>query len=97
MEFADIKIDGLSLTVPKHPMKLTQQVPNSTFIECNYQQAREYLTENGIDNTPKAADFRTRARSILERGMMALDGIGAPFWVSSGTCLGMFSHPCIMV
>ncbi|XP_030852394.1 fukutin [Strongylocentrotus purpuratus] len=90
MEFADIKIDGVLLTVPKHPMKLTQQVPNSTFIECNYQQAREYLAENGVDDTPKAADFRTRARSILERGMMALDGIGAPFWISSGTCLGWF-------
>ncbi|XP_071508956.1 ribitol-5-phosphate transferase FKTN-like [Diadema antillarum] len=89
MEFADIRIDEVSLTVPKYPMQFLQQLP-SPHLECNIQQAREFLSEYGMDDTAEAADFRARARDILERGARALDKLGVPFWISSGTCLGWF-------
>ena len=97
MEFADIRIDGIQLTVPKYPIKFLRQMPSSRHLECNFQQARDFLTEYGRDETDEDADFQSRAREILERAVQALDGIGVPFWISSGTCLGIKSCVCLFV
>ena len=92
MEFTRIHIDRLNVLVPTFPAAFLSQVPQSQFIECNYRQAHNFTSLYGMDNSPEAKDFRTRAREVLVRGKRALDEIGVRFWLSSGTCLGEFSR-----
>ena len=36
--------------------------------------------------------FKKRVRHLLAVAKHTLDALGIPFWISSGTCLGMYYH-----
>lgn len=59
------------------------------FIECNYSQAKLFHETYGRDESDEAEIFRSRAWKLLNKAKILLDRLKVPFWLSSGTCLGM--------
>lgn len=78
-----------ALMFPKDISKLIQQLGNSQFIECNITRADEFNKKFSRDESDTALRFRHRAWKLLSRAKSVLDSLSVPFWLSSGTCLGM--------
>lgn len=51
-------------------------------------QVNTFVAKYGDDRGPEAMHFRAEARALLARAKAVLDGLGVPFWLSSGTLLG---------
>lgn len=58
------------------------------FVECNSSRARFFHGQHGRDESPEAELFRLKVHRLLSKVQQLLDGLGVPFWISSGTCLG---------
>ncbi|XP_048258048.1 ribitol-5-phosphate transferase FKTN-like isoform X3 [Haliotis rufescens] len=79
-------VDGMWLYLP-HPIgEFLAQMPRSKFIECDYQGAQTYLSKN----PPKRSLLTFHGAKVLYKAKRALDHLGIPFWLSSGTCLGWY-------
>ncbi|XP_071111423.1 ribitol-5-phosphate transferase FKTN-like [Haliotis cracherodii] len=79
-------VDGMWLYLP-HPVgEFLAQMPRSKFIECDYQGAQTYLSKN----PPKRSLLTFHGAKVLYKTKRALDPLGIPFWLSSGTCLGWY-------
>lgn len=61
---------------------------SSRFIECDVKRAQEFYSKYGEERNQDEEEFSIVARKILDTAKRALDGLGVPFWLSSGTCLG---------
>ncbi|XP_071954425.1 ribitol-5-phosphate transferase FKTN-like [Antedon mediterranea] len=95
-EVAEVKIDGISLKVPKRPNRYLRSLQNSKFLECDYQQAMDFYSVHGKDDSSVALDFKNRAIDVISQGQRILDELGVSFWLSSGTCLGWFRECSII-
>ena len=42
MEILKVDMDGVKLNAPRYPTVFTNQIPTSTFIECNYTRAKQF-------------------------------------------------------
>lgn len=60
------------------------------FVECNSSRARFFHGQHGRDESPEAELFRLKVHRLLSKVQQLLDGLGVPFWISSGTCLGFY-------
>ncbi|TSL28305.1 Fukutin [Bagarius yarrelli] len=74
-------LDGLDVRIPKNFSRFRSEHSNSRFLECRYREAAAFY---------QAMDFRMKAKSLLHLAARVLNGLGVPFWLSSGTCLGWF-------
>ena len=88
VEFIKVTIDGLNVRAPRYPIQLLKQFTQSTFLECNYTHAMLFSMKHEIEDNMETRTFRKVAAEILQRAGQALDSVGIPFWLSSGTCLG---------
>ncbi|XP_041357118.1 fukutin-like isoform X2 [Gigantopelta aegis] len=84
------RIDGLWVFLPHTVKEFLNQVPQSTFIECNHTRAALFVGKYGRDDSKKAQLFTRKSRQLLSRAKDVLDDLGVRFWLSSGTCLGWF-------
>lgn len=90
-----INVDNITLNVPDNiPLFLSE---NTKFIECNYELADKYYRTYGKDTTIRAQKFIHRVRKLLVRTKFILDGLGVPFWISSGTLLGNCLYDLMLV
>lgn len=88
-EGESVNIDRLKVTVPSDiPLFLTQR-SHSQFIECSHSRAAAFHQQQGIDEGRDAVMFRHKAWKLLAKAKKLLDELQIPFWLSSGTCLGM--------
>ena len=85
------RIDGLWVFLPHTVKEFLEQVSQSTFIECNHTRAAFFFSKFGRDESEKAQLFTRKARQLLSRAKEVLDDLGVRFWLSSGTCLGIFN------
>uniref|UniRef100_UPI00358EFC90 ribitol-5-phosphate transferase FKTN isoform X4 n=1 Tax=Myxine glutinosa TaxID=7769 RepID=UPI00358EFC90 len=83
-------IDGLSLLAPAHPRATRESLKTPRFVECNWQAANEYLQAFPQHFSPSVLEFRRMGLALLLTASLALQPLGIPFWLSSGTCLGWF-------
>ncbi|KAM9801006.1 ribitol-5-phosphate transferase FKTN [Neosynchiropus ocellatus] len=83
-------VDGLDVQVPQNISHFLFQRNHSRFLECHYADARSFLQSYPEDSGPQALDFRRQVKLVLRLAAAALDRLGVPFWISSGTCLGWF-------
>lgn len=83
-----VTIDAVPLRAPTFPEAFVNNLRDSKFIECNTDAANQYHERHPKDETSEAEEFRQSARSLLRKAKSALDDLGVPFWLSSGTCLG---------
>eukprot|EP00795_Rhopilema_esculentum_P002067 gene2067-17634_t len=84
------QLDGLSVSVPLYIKKFAGRINNSIYINCDYSRARKFYSKYGRDESEDAEVFRLKAKNLLNQVKFALDQLGVPFWLSSGTCLGWF-------
>ena len=42
MEILKVDMDGVKLNAPRYPTVFINQIPTSTFIECNYTRAKQF-------------------------------------------------------
>ncbi|XP_028318364.1 ribitol-5-phosphate transferase FKTN isoform X2 [Gouania willdenowi] len=89
-------LDGLDVRVPQNVSHFLSQKRNSHFLECRYREARNFLQMYPEDSSSTAVEFIQRAKSVLRLTTDALNHIGVPFWISSGTCLGWFRQCSII-
>ncbi|KPP69681.1 fukutin-like [Scleropages formosus] len=83
-------VDGLDVWIPKNTSRFLTEYSHARFVECRYRDARTFYQLYPEDTSPEATDFRMKARSLLSVASQTLTGLGIPFWLSSGTCLGWF-------
>lgn len=83
------KLDGTRLLVPADLDKFLAQMDDGSFMPCNYSRAIEFHKKYPQDVGSEAEDFRQRAQKLLEHAKKLLDELKVPFWLSSGTCLGL--------
>ena len=38
-----VQMDGIKVNAPRYPTLFLEQIPHSTFIECNYTRAQEFF------------------------------------------------------
>ena len=86
------KISGTILRHPNDTFGFLEELENSEFIECNYTRAFHYFTLYHTDKGQRALAFKQKARQLLLTAKTVLDAMGIPFWLSSGTCLGLYEH-----
>ncbi|KAG8222069.1 hypothetical protein J437_LFUL000513 [Ladona fulva] len=80
-----------AFTVPSDISEFLDTLKDSHFKECSWSRALQFETKYGSTRkTPEGRWFAHRAWKILSRAKTLLDGLGVPFWISSGTCLGYF-------
>ena len=82
-------MDGLKVAVPFYPVQFLANLEHSTFIPCDMNRARKFYSTYGLDKSVDAEIFRIKAKNLLTYAKFQLDQLGVPFWLSSGTCLGM--------
>ncbi|XP_076353108.1 ribitol-5-phosphate transferase FKTN-like isoform X2 [Tachypleus tridentatus] len=90
VEIVAAHVDGIKVQVPVNPSVFLQSPKDVAFIECNYDRARKFQETYGKDTSPEAQLFQQSAKKLLVKAKEILDGLGVPFWLSSGTCLGFF-------
>ncbi|KAM3873745.1 ribitol-5-phosphate transferase FKTN [Diretmus argenteus] len=83
-------LDGLDVRVPRNISGFLRERNHARFLECHYHNARNFLQLFPDDPSPAATDFRLKAKSLLHLAAATLNGLGVPFWLSSGTCLGWY-------
>ncbi|KAL4658997.1 fukutin [Arapaima gigas] len=83
-------VDGLDVWIPKNISQFLQEYTQARFLECRYREARTFYQLYPDDTSLEAMDFRMKAKSLLSLVAQTLTGLGIPFWLSSGTCLGWF-------
>ena len=91
MELIKVTMDGLQLRAPRYPPSVLRQIEHSTFIMCNKSRARLFHSKYG-EPGEDAETFRHGAKATLTKLKQALDYLGIRFWLSSGTCLGMYMY-----
>lgn len=80
-----------AVTVPSDIPTFLNALQNSNFKECSWSRAIQFERKYGSTRkTPQGRWFAHRSWKILARAKTLLDGLGVPFWISSGTCLGYF-------
>lgn len=77
------------MSIPTHVDDLISAIPGSKFEDCNLARAEEFFRKNPPENVEESKKFQRNARQILARAKQYLDDLGIPFWLSSGTCLGL--------
>ena len=90
-ELVKVLLDNVRLRIPKHIPQFLAQITESHFVDCNQQQAAQFVKEFGpvTDNDDDdAKQFRIAAGDLLSTANVVLNGLGIRFWISSGTCLG---------
>ena len=94
-EISKVAIDGIHLRAPAYPAHFLTMLAHSEFIECNDHRASTFHARHPRDESTEAQVFRENARLLLTKAKEALDQLGIPFWLSSGTCLGTTTqlHP----
>ncbi|CAM9150094.1 unnamed protein product [Lampetra fluviatilis] len=91
---APLLLSGVPLALPAAPpARFVREAAASRFLECDRDAARRYRREfpdgDGRDGSRDGSrQFRRGARTALLEAGAALASVGAPHWVSSGTCLG---------
>ena len=87
-----VDLDGLVVHVPRYPNLPLHPATSTRHIECNHTRAQLFYSSQsvGVMGDKKEAEmFRKQAMSLLTRASRVFDQLGIPFWISSGTCLGM--------
>lgn len=82
-------VDGIKMYLPRQFDVFMDYTTKNHFIECNYSQAKLFHETYGRDESDEAEIFRSRAWKLLNKAKTLLDRLEVPFWLSSGTCLGM--------
>ena len=89
IELVKVLLDNVRLRVPKHIPQFLAQISESHFVDCNQQQAAQFVKEFGpVTEDDDAKQFGIAATDLLSRAGIVLNGLGVRFWISSGTCLG---------
>ncbi|XP_023664264.1 ribitol-5-phosphate transferase FKTN isoform X1 [Paramormyrops kingsleyae] len=83
-------LDGLDVWIPKNVSRFLIEHSQSRFLECRYKGARAFYQLYPDDTSPESMEFRMKAKTLLHLAAQVLTGLGVPFWLSSGTCLGWF-------
>uniref|UniRef100_A0A8C4NKA8 Ribitol-5-phosphate transferase n=1 Tax=Eptatretus burgeri TaxID=7764 RepID=A0A8C4NKA8_EPTBU len=83
-------VNSLSLLAPTHPQATRVSLKAPRFVECNWRAANEYSQAFPQNFSPSVLEFRRMALALLLTASLALQPLGIPFWLSSGTCLGWF-------
>ena len=89
-KLTQVTIDDISIWTPKRPNNFLAEMKISRFIECDVKRAQEFYSKHGEEMNKDGEEFIVVAREILGAAKRALDGLGVRFWLSSGTCLGMY-------
>lgn len=85
-----VKIRDITVSYPMDTSGFVWNLDHSKFIECDYARARHFFMKYSKKETDDMPDFRRAARQLLSIVSKVLDGLGVPFWISSGTCLGWY-------
>jgi len=80
------------MMVPRSIDDFLEQRSIDNFIECSHSRAAAFREENGVDESTDAVKFKHKAWKILTKAKQVLDKLNIPFWLSSGTCLGMLFY-----
>ena len=86
-----VVIDAVSLLIPKDIPHFLREVTSSQFVECNHMLADSFHRAHGKDTTQEAMRFVHKAWKLLSKAKTLLDKLGVRFWISSGTCLGVYN------
>ncbi|KAM4612899.1 ribitol-5-phosphate transferase FKTN [Polymixia lowei] len=89
-------LDGLDVRIPRNISRFLMEHSQARFLECRYREARNFFQLYPDDTSPEAMDFRLKAKSLLHLASRTLSGLGVPFWLSSGTCLGWYRQCSII-
>jgi len=90
VESTNAFIEGVHVNVPQYVRTYLEDLRNSTFKACNYEQARTFYSTYGFDSSSSSDKFRSKARKLLAKVTRLLGSLKVRFWLSSGTCLGWF-------
>ena len=60
MEILKVDMDGVKLNAPRYPTVFTNQIPTSTFIECNYTRAKQFHYRYPLVSYTRAKQFHYR-------------------------------------
>ncbi|KAJ8316623.1 hypothetical protein KUTeg_005817 [Tegillarca granosa] len=85
-----VHVDGTSFKVPEKIHEFLDEIPDSTFIECDKERAKEFFYKYKKDTSEQALKFKRKSRQLIALGKQVLDSIGVRFWLSSGTLLGWY-------
>lgn len=83
-------LDGLDVRIPKNYSRFLREHSGSRFLECRCKEARAFYQSYPDETSPDVMDFKMKAKSLLHLASKVLSGLGVPFWLSSGTCLGWY-------
>lgn len=91
-DLVDAQLLEYHFLVPKDIPAFLRAISESAskFIECDYKRADTFFRTHGRDQSITAVRFKHQAWKILSRAKRILDDLEVPFWLSSGTCLGLF-------
>ena len=84
-------IDGINVRAPRYPNPYLESIEQSRFIECDYKRALSFYAKYGKDSSADAVAFWQSAKELIGQAKKCLDELGIPFWISSGTCLGVYA------
>lgn len=90
IETTRVNLDGVKVFVPKDPVHVLDEIPSSTFLECNHTRALDFFSRHPRDVSNDGEAFRHLARKTIVTAAKILDGLGIRFWISSGTLLGWY-------
>lgn len=82
--------DHLQLLVPNEFEAFLNDLQDSKFIECNLTRAKLFKKTYGESLNMDGVRFKHKAWKILTKAKTVLDMLSIPFWLSSGTCLGIY-------
>ncbi|KAL8601923.1 hypothetical protein ACOMHN_020658 [Nucella lapillus] len=82
-------IEGINVLLPANISAFLSSLQEGLIVECDHALAKFTVNHNERSKTQKS-EYRDRVLKVIANAAKALDRLGLPFWLSSGTALGWY-------